>query len=705
MNAIASLRIKPPPLLMGVALLFWGWMAGFLIPAAIMALILEGSHLVRVRWEFSDTDFRRIWIFCTLLFLSAAVYAFTANEGPTEIRSLVQNPNFFTQRNAGAASARTAAALIRWLPMIFFLFVAAQTYSSREAIPLQTISLILSRRWKRAKKAGEPLPPEQFVNVSYLFFVLCLFAAGIRASQDSTYFWGIAVLTAWALWSIRSIRFGILVWGIALGLAVTGGYYGQGSVTRLQRYLEGLNAHWLSGLGRRGSDPTQTRTQIGQIGRIKTSGKIVIRLEPKPGSGPPTLLREASYRGYRSPVWHAGSSKSDFETIASETNGTTWVLLPNKASSAEVNISCYLDGGTALLPLPEGSSRLEKLPAYILKKNSAGAVLAEGPGLVMFDALYGPGASIDSAPTTNDDLALPLSEEAVLDQVISELQLEGRSQEEVLRKVGAFFASQFTYSMWQEHRVRGVTNLTPLAYFLTQSRSGHCEYFATATVLLLRRLDIPARYAVGYAVHEMSGKKYVVRARDAHAWCIVWDKQKQVWKDFDTTPASWVEEESKAGSPFQFLSDAWSRLVFEFSKIRWGQTPIREYLLWSLIPVLGILLYQIFFRARRHRKGAKPDARPEEVWPGLDSEFYQVEQRLSAHGIERQAGEPLSAWLMRAAATPGLVELREPLGKLLWLHYRYRFDPQGLGEPERQALRTDAQRCLAQLKTARGSVS
>ena len=62
-----------------------------------------------------------------------------------------------------------------------------------------------------------------------------------------------------------------------------------------------------------------------------------------------------------------------------------------------------------------------------------------------------------------------------------------------------------------------------MSRFLLRTRSGHCEYFATATVLLLRQLGIPARYAVGYAVHEATGRKYVVRQRDAHAWCLVWN--------------------------------------------------------------------------------------------------------------------------------------------------------------------------------------
>ena len=59
-------------------------------------------------------------------------------------------------------------------------------------------------------------------------------------------------------------------------------------------------------------------------------------------------------------------------------------------------------GGSA--PLPTGSGQLENLNAYGLNPNQTGAVLAEGPGLVIFDVEYGPGATIDSPP---DQLGLP----------------------------------------------------------------------------------------------------------------------------------------------------------------------------------------------------------------------------------------------------------------------------------------------------------
>ncbi len=55
--------------------------------------------------------------------------------------------------------------------------------------------------------------------------------------------------------------------------------------------------------------------------------------------------------------------------------------------------------------------------------------------------------------------------------------------------------------------------------FLLNKRSAHCEYFASAAVLLLRCVGVPSRYAIGYLAHEAGGHNaLVVRGRDAHAW-------------------------------------------------------------------------------------------------------------------------------------------------------------------------------------------
>ena len=104
--------------------------------------------------------------------------------------------------------------------------------------------------------------------------------------------------------------------------------------------------------------------------------------------------------------------------------------------------------------------------------------------------------------------------------------------------------------------------------------------------------------------------------------------------------------------------------------------------------MLALLLYQIIMRARKQRKiSNKSETKTFVAWPGLDSEFYQLEKKLIARGLPRNPGETLTAWLQRAARDPKLAELLDSIRELLRLHYRYRFDPQGLNKSERELLR------------------
>lgn len=738
--------MKTPPFVLGITLVFWGWQTDFLIPGIIMGALLEGSRYLKTRWDLSDDDFRRIWTFCALLFLAAAVYAFADNGAAEGIGHFLQGPSVASERDAGVASARTAASLIRWIPMIFFLFIAAQAFSVRQEVPLHVISLILQRRWKKAKKSGRPMPAAQGVDVAYPYFALCLFAASVHRNQNSYFFWGLCTLLAWVLWVRRPRRFGLAVWLLALGLAIGFGYAGARGITLLQRYVDGFNVQMLSQLlARNRTDPAKSETQIGSIGQIKTSPRIVIRLEPKSGV-PPSYLREASYRLFRTPgTWTTGRARADFSIIDhSITNEYTWLLGGRKTNASRIGIACFLQdrnrsSGNALglLPLPSGSYLLENLPAYVMQKNRLGAVQAEGPGFVQFDALFGPGATIDDPPITNfmalfngnweglrrwrpnwetndnnnfpnggreefgftnrfrgTDLQVPTNEAPALESIVAELGLKNLTHEQALTAIGEFFETKFTYRMWQDDDNDKGKDETPLGRFLLKTRSGHCEYFATATVLLLREIGIPARYAVGYSVHEASMDGFVVRQRDAHAWCLAWNERTQLWEDFDTTPGTWYGIEAAHSGTSTWMSDAWWWIRFHFSKFR-AQTHLRQYILIGLIPVLALLLFQIVRQRRRHLE--KGTTGKSVVWPGLDSEFYAIEKQLAQRGAPRQPNEPLSDWFERAATNPSLGALKDPLNALLKLHYRYRFDPKGLTETDREELRRQARELLERL--------
>jgi hypothetical protein len=61
----------------------------------------------------------------------------------------------------------------------------------------------------------------------------------------------------------------------------------------------------------------------------------------------------------------------------------------------------------------------------------------------------------------------------------------------------------------------------------------------------------------------------------------------------------------------------------------------------------------------------------------------------------------LNEWLRRVADNPALTSLQEPLRALLRLHYRYRFDPHGLSDTDRDLLKQETHACLDRLNRAK----
>lgn len=76
----------------------------------------------------------------------------------------------------------------------------------------------------------------------------------------------------------------------------------------------------------------------------------------------------------------------------------------------------------------------------------------------------------------------------------------------------------------------------PVSKFLFETKQGHCEYFSTSMVILLRHLGIPSRIVNGFLQGEYNdlGGFYVVRNSDAHSWVEVYFDG--TWVPFDPSP-------------------------------------------------------------------------------------------------------------------------------------------------------------------------
>jgi len=161
-----------------------------------------------------------------------------------------------------------------------------------------------------------------------------------------------------------------------------------------------------------------------------------------------------------------------------------------------------------------------------------------------------------------------------------------RLLEHMLRDSG-----QFEYSLQGQVRELGID---PVEDFIKNNPRGHCEYFATALVLMLRSQGIPARLVVGFKTNEWNrlGEFLQVRQLHAHTWVEAhldprhvppelflgdrpWQWAAGGWLRLDPTPTARdlrLESGSslmgKVGSYFDWLDYVWDSYVMEMDSPR-----------------------------------------------------------------------------------------------------------------------------------------
>jgi len=647
--------MKMPPFLIGASLLFWGWQTENLILASGIAIILEGSRIFKSRWEFSPEDFNRVADLCTVVFLGIVIY-------------------FIFKKN----NRQIILIVLQWLPLILLPIVLLQVYSTSDKVDIG--AFFLTMRKKKGYRTSI------LVDILYPYFAISIFSASIANSRDAGFYAGVFILCAWGLWLIRSKKFSLATWISLLLIAGSAGYIGHIGLHNLQLVIEKKSMEWFIGLMEKDADPSKSTTAMGEIGKLKLSSRILFRVKPEYEYKGPILLREASYNIYGSSTWFA--TRSYFDPVLPDKDGRSWGLGPDLDLYKKITVNLYLTAGKGMLKLPNGSFKILNLPVLQVEKNRLGSVRVDGgPALINYQVCFNQNRSNDSPPNKKD-LTVPSKEMPALVQVIDELEPDAKSSREFLDGIDSFFKESFRYSLYQkgEREKRG-----SISYFLLRSRSGHCEYFATAGVLLLRTAGIPARYASGYSVQEFSRleNRFVVRSRHAHAWVLAYIDG--VWQDYDFTPPSWALMEKDAFSFLEILPDllSWSKFIFSQWRCREGNEEIRKYIIWLFIP-LGIFLIFRLYTQRSVKRGTMEqiEESPLKIMPGADSEFYLIEKKITELGFPRDRGETLLSWLARIEESkPGALST-ELLYGILPLHYRYRFDPHGLNPEERRVLKS-----------------
>lgn len=273
---------------------------------------------------------------------------------------------------------------------------------------------------------------------------------------------------------------------------------------------------------------------------IRRNREVVLRLKFSDGdarNGEEMRFKGATYDRYEDRRWHSDVSRA--LSPEAEEDGDRRFRLADGAEVAEVQIFREWLSSRSLL-LPEESVAVTiKMPTVIM--DPGGAVHL--PGMPRADLRYR--AALASEARNEVRLGPPGAGEGRARAALDQGGITGRMRDLARRVMGEgtpaervdrlekHLLSEYAYTL----DFVGRDGDNPLEDFLFVYKSGHCEYFASSMVLLLRAEGIPARLVTGFLGAEYNPLEgyYMVRQDNAHAWVEAYTPSRG-WRIYDPTP-------------------------------------------------------------------------------------------------------------------------------------------------------------------------
>ncbi len=627
-------------LFMGLGIGIWGWFNQAWLAAGILIALILLNPLVGSRWDLNRKQFYRVVDFSFVLVILMLAYGYLSGSDTNPIYSI-----------------------LKWSPVLFAPVVLAQIYSVGSRLPMSALFYAMR---------GVDNRDHREIDFTLPFAIFAVMAAGAANTQSTDYFMVTVIFVGAVFWFQHPRHFSKITWVLIFAIAIATSHFGHQGLKQLQSYVQAKSIEFI---GSWTTNPFKSHTSIGQIGELKLSDQIEFYVV----ADKPMLLHQSSYDIYYNKVWSAS------EFVFRPFENTTTAGLDDLESLEIVQQF----GNDLILALPDGIATIGELGNSTITRTELDAFkISEPPAWARYSVAY---SGVRRSDVSRNDLRIPEQHKHWLSQVSENLALANKPPEQIAASIKNYFLNHFSYTLYTPSQSDADQALTE---FMLERRAGHCEYFAMATVLLLRYSGIPARLANGYSVQEYDPDlgMYIVRRRHSHAWAIA--KLADSWNAVDTTPPQWLELEAENAGGFQGLSDLFYKLVFYFNQWR-VQAEVDGYklafgiFLLLLSFYLGWFLYGI---KRQHRSARFSELRSETEAnrTGMDSELYRVEQYFQEQGQARNESESILNWARRVQGT----ELED----IALLHYRYRFDPLGLSKAQRQALRSEVKKWFAKIK-------
>ena len=143
------------------------------------------------------------------------------------------------------------------------------------------------------------------------------------------------------------------------------------------------------------------------------------------------------------------------------------------------------------------------------------------------------------------------------------LHANANNRYDAAKAIESYLQREYAYSLDMK-----ASGPDPVSDFLFNVKAGHCEYFASAMVMLLRTHGIASRLVNGFTAGEYNdaADAYTVRQFNAHSWVEVFFPETRSWVTFDPTPPAGRTEPVRTGfaAQLQKYGEAFELLWFQY---------------------------------------------------------------------------------------------------------------------------------------------
>lgn len=438
---------------------------------------------------------------------------------------------------------------------------------------------------------------------------------------------------------------------------------------------------------------------LSNIGDISQSRRLALRVRfPGVEEPDPEWLRlvGATLNHYRRGIWLA-NVRTD------EDGGESHEADREQQQQGFLVAEFSLEVPGERLFVPVGSGRLSEWPDGTRVRPgplSEWRISRAASLPVRYQAEFAPG-TVAQPPPIEADLTVPAGLDDV-EELARTLAGEAAGELDLAERVERHLQESYGYTtaLTMDSPLGG----DPVNWFLFEGRRGHCEFFASAMVLLLRTQGIPARLQVGYLGGEHDGRDgFLVRDSNAHAWVAAFVDGE--WRIFDPTPA--VEQPGITAAEglrslwtgWLRVEQFWDRWILTFSMgdqvglVRWlleeGLMVARQVGRWVaglVLVVAAVWVLRRVSRRERRRRGRSMEPVSRELEGVLDA-------------ARRRGVLPERTLTPRQAAEHLVGRAPDVEGPLLWLVNAHEHRRYALGEaPPARRVRAVAQEIRGRLR-------